>query len=110
MFCLMNLIMLWTSSLLTSPREIREHFLQVHVAAATWDWESTCSSCPNLLLVVRHSGSRLPRTQGLRLSRLNLPQGALGWVVHGRQRNGHGGGGEGGEEHGSTLPAILANA
>ena len=106
LFCLMNLIMLWTSSLLTSPREIREHFLQVQVRAATWPSRVPCSSRR-----APHSDptSRLPRTQGRRFNRLNLPQGALGCEeVHGRQRNGQEGGGEGGEEEGSTIPAILS--
>ena len=106
MFCLMNLIMLWTSSLLTSPKEIREHFLQVQVRAATWPSRVPCSSRR-----APHSDptSCLPRTQGLRFNRLNRPQGGLE-EVHGKQRSGQEGGGEGGEEEvGSTIPAILSH-
>ena len=105
LFCLMNFIMLWTSSLFTSPREMREHFLQVQVRLDTWPSKVACSS-----LRAPHSDptSRLPRTQGRLFNRLNRPQGALGWEeAQGRQSRGQEGGGEEGDEEGSTIPAIL---
>ena len=86
---------------------MREHFLQVQVRAATWPSRVPCSSRR-----APHSDptSRLPRTQGRRFNRLNRPQGGLGYdEVQGRQSSGQDGGGEGGEEEGSTIPAIKAS-